>query len=1653
MSFRKFGGVLNYDKVRDIKTRNITSEELNVNQQAIIRDATITNATITNATFDTGISDKITITTNFTDTTMNDNIDPTLANHNLILSNIPAETITTHGGGGVTSIKFNNHTSNDSHVNSAAISLEQSSDGAFNYLNFYLENDGTTPLTSNEKIFSLRYNKTTGKSDVVYNKGILLFDTRQVSEVEEPDYDIGLLGYDSQKQTLAIWNGSIWEDVVNISVNGTGLENKGWQIYGGAGNNANSIFYNFGNVVSAVRPSEYPHSSLPVPSPASPVVVIQPFLFRNEETYNGKVWNAKVGVDGTDAGVFIAGNNADNDYNASYNLLEFLSLDRVLKDQDRYNFANMKTDATVPVPTDLSGVYNSSNLILKDPADTTYDYLEADSGTLETEISSIIGNIENYAAQSVPGSTSTPNTIPSGYVNNFEVNRARFYFNADGLADDDLATIELDVDTGGLSETSVTVFNYLSFNDTNPDSVLSGTLETGSIIRSSTAPDRWNTTFAYNASSSPSPTTPQHFAIDIVVGGGHSIPINTLLKNTTIKIGRTYNTGNSSGYFRIKQVYAVYNVVNELEYNMGVGTFNPIDSKLHVNADISNKYGLRVTQLPTPGSAENVDISAGLVVEISSNDFAAVEIKKRLLEGLSSPPDTSLYIGSNETYSWLSRHSNIAASSVPPAISIQELSSGSGSGSSGHSIGVNRHSSNTSYAMDVSGIVSIQSNVDAATINAPNTDALVLSKATATQQLVFDVREKTSGGGGDLNTAGVIMAVDDTTEGGSTDTARRAKDLLLNPNGGSVGIGIPVNENPEYRLDIGPGSDSTPIGELGTRIYNSTNSSGGKSSLYLGAGIGSPANANTLKILYNHATGTSTIQGYQRSGASGVLMNGGIELLGNNSTGLRIDSAGKVGIATPPSGTTTTKLLVAGNIETSVSTSTGDLISGRNITATAHAVDSGNGLITGNKLISLGEIEANNNIIVKNGGIEGDYTIKITLSSSDGNIDTSGNIVATNSITAGGPLVGNSITSNHGIFAQSADINTGAIQLNSDGSIVLTSDLTTTGGAITATTGDIVAAGGAIRATTGDIVATGGAIRATTGDIVATAGSLRAPTIYRGGTEINNLFDGRFSTINNNITSNALNITDIHDRINNVRESGRDLEDFYLAFTTLDGQVQSNEFNHWQSSTTGNSIYYNPSGGGGKNVGIGTTDVSTYKLNVAGQVRATGGFVGNVNGNVTGNLTGNASTSSRWASPINLSIGSSSKGVDGSSSVSWTLGDIGAVSQVDFDASISDIDSRLTGNTHNYWQPTSEGSVNIFYSTGSVGIGTTGVSTYKLNVDGGANATTLHESGASLVSKYARLASANTFTGRQTISDNNIVINKNSLSSYDDDYISSVSDADRQLIIENQRPGDSPNPFCGVGFKVRFESSGPGDFDTHTGDLRFITTESDFESPRFVFSCYGGGSETVPRGYFDLMSIHYRENEDPTNRIAVGIGTLEPDRLATLDVNGDMLVRGQGNGWIRITSNSEANYIESTLPNPTGPESMRPLYFTGRGGSARMIIETPGTSYGSVNIGDGDLYVHSDIKYLQGVSDINLTSLRGIIAHLQSAIETLDNNYRNLHTSYNDLHDNYVTLKTRVEAYHEPVPSHPNPVLPPIVPDPVPPLPSPIWSPYPHWIL
>jgi hypothetical protein len=666
MSFRQFGGKERYERARDIKTRNIVSQSLYVTENAVMNDVSIND-------LDVGYvdSNKVVISTTYNDQSYSDNTNNLTSNTNLILDNTNTDT-NTSSSKGVSSLKFINRNSLNQPINSAAYSLEQSADGQYNYFNYYLNTNQhqTQPLSESDIVLQMKYDISRNQAEVIYNTGIRLYDIGSTSSAPMPaSTEEGLIGYDSNKKTIALWNGEIWEDIINISVNGSGLENSGWQIYPGNGDSENTIYYSFGHTVAGTKPTSLPSNTLSLPK-----VMIQPFLLRDEETYGSSNtnWSARVG--GDYAGyTIIAGNNTNNTYAKTQNLLSFLNLDLFVKDQSEYNFDTQKTPAT-PSATSFMTVYNSSNLILYDVSDniSSADYVlnplqDASSGDIQTKIE----NLQAYTSKSVPSTTGRiPDAISSAYINNLRVNKIRFYFDLSGISDNDLATIE--IDTSSIGGDTTTTVNYYSFGTTDPNTVTSPsyTLDPSSVIKTQTSPpdpiNEWDTTFAYASGSSPNLIT--QFAIDISLNGGHSHSIYNILKNTTISIGRTHETGNTSGYFKIKQIYAVYSVVDEKEYNMGVGTFLPNDAKLQVYSDNKTLNVLKVIHDVSFGN--QVDASAALLVESTNGDYASVEIK----ENSPSSNITSLYIGSGTDYSWLSRYQNILDPTKPSAISIRGTS-------------------------------------------------------------------------------------------------------------------------------------------------------------------------------------------------------------------------------------------------------------------------------------------------------------------------------------------------------------------------------------------------------------------------------------------------------------------------------------------------------------------------------------------------------------------------------------------------------------------------------------------------------------------------------------------------------------------------------------------------------------------------------------------------------------------------------------------------------------------------------------------------------------------------------------------------------------------------------------------------------------------
>lgn len=90
------------------------------------------------------------------------------------------------------------------------------------------------------------------------------------------------------------------------------------------------------------------------------------------------------------------------------------------------------------------------------------------------------------------------------------------------------------------------------------------------------------------------------------------------------------------------------------------------------------------------------------------------------------------------------------------------------------------------------------------------------------------------------------------------------------------------------------------------------------------------------------------------------------------------------------------------------------------------------------------------------------------------------------------------------------------------------------------------------------------------------------------------------------------------------------------------------------SYRTRSAILLQPRGG---NVGINVSHDPSYALTVGGDVGITGS-----KGKFIGDLTGNSDTTTKWKTARAFTIGNTSKNVDGSNNVSWSLSEIGAAS-------------------------------------------------------------------------------------------------------------------------------------------------------------------------------------------------------------------------------------------------------------------------------------------------------------------------------------------------------------------------------------------------------
>ena len=121
------------------------------------------------------------------------------------------------------------------------------------------------------------------------------------------------------------------------------------------------------------------------------------------------------------------------------------------------------------------------------------------------------------------------------------------------------------------------------------------------------------------------------------------------------------------------------------------------------------------------------------------------------------------------------------------------------------------------------------------------------------------------------------------------------------------------------------------------------------------------------------------------------------------------------------------------------------------------------------------------------------------------------------------------------------------------------------------------------------------------------------------------------------------------------------------SIVTINGQLTANNVAQTAAvfrSTQGARTTYT-SGSTNWNIGFENTTTNSFIIdNGVGGTKFRLTSDGNLflSGEISATLNGNANTASTWATPRTFTIGNTGKDVDGSSNVSWSLGEIGAVS-------------------------------------------------------------------------------------------------------------------------------------------------------------------------------------------------------------------------------------------------------------------------------------------------------------------------------------------------------------------------------------------------------
>ena len=167
------------------------------------------------------------------------------------------------------------------------------------------------------------------------------------------------------------------------------------------------------------------------------------------------------------------------------------------------------------------------------------------------------------------------------------------------------------------------------------------------------------------------------------------------------------------------------------------------------------------------------------------------------------------------------------------------------------------------------------------------------------------------------------------------------------------------------------------------------------------------------------------------------------------------------------------------------------------------------------------------------------------------------------------------------------------------------------------------------------------------------------------------------------------------------------------------------------------------------NVGIGTTDTATYKLNVSGSLNATSLFVGGAA------FTGNSQwfgTTHIYNNTGNVAIGTT----DTSTAKLFVNGTIRSGNVGINTTNVSSYNLNVAGTAYVSSTFETSGSVRFYSNSvidGNVGIGTTNTSTYRLNVNGGINAATNITIGSSSGLIYLKGGDFSSFNHSATLTD------------------------------------------------------------------------------------------------------------------------------------------------------------------------------------------------------------------------------------------------------------------------------------------------------------